>query len=61
MSEFKTIIHRHDGQTEEYIERGDTPQSREVIEERLAWFPSGQREFWQHTDGVLYEQPEGGA
>lgn len=59
---FTTRIHKIDGQTEEYVERGDTPQSLEVIRDRRTRYPSGARDFWQHHDGALYEQPpQGGA
>ncbi len=54
---FETIIHRASGETETYYERGDTPQSLEVLQEKFERYPSGKQELFQHGDGYLRDVP----
>ncbi|MYI68023.1 MAG: hypothetical protein F4103_04440 [Boseongicola sp. SB0673_bin_14] len=56
---FEYRYHCADGRVEVFRQSGDTPQARAVVEERLARYPQGFQDLFQHPDGTLQERPPG--
>ena len=56
---FKLVYHPLRKPSFEHLWVGDTPQAREIVEDNLRRFPSGERHHYQHRDGCYYEHREG--